>query len=766
MRNIAIITALLIGLQASSFGAVNLYVSPEGNDRNPGTLKKPFKTIEAARDEVRKLVEKGLKKDVEINLRAGTYTLNEPLLFDSRDSGTEKKSITYQAYKDETVIISGGSKLPAKWEKHEGNIWKLDLPEVKAGKLWFRQLFMEREGRVKRQTRARWPNLGKGMARTKGANNKERKYAIWQKFPVESIKPSDNAECQIFTSWVSSRARVTDGSEHNFSTETVPGNPHGATIAKKNQNIFFEHVYGFIDIPGEWYLDKNSGHLYLMMEDGADPNEVTFYTDRLDKLLQVTGTVEKPVVNMNFRKLRFRYSFWELPKIGFGDMWTGNYGTIEKGINWVRHVPLAIECEYFQNSGFEMCEVAHMGGSGIGFGRGVKNSRIVGCLVHDISAIGINIGWRTNASEDDGWVPYDRVLDKDVPKAWGGEAHIPGDNIITDNWVREPGQIYQGCAGIFLAFQRNFNISYNDVSTTPYGSIVHQHYDGEREKCISSYNHVHYCMRLLGDGGGIYTSVTDTGGHIHHNYVHDIMRFPGSISWANVGIYLDDRGHNCLVENNSLYNIINHEIQLHRSNGHTIRNNRGVKNIHFAALSKPEKNTIPDKEVQAVELTVEERRKVMDEVGPRKPYRDWLNANNPDAPIPPTGTIWVKPLKATASSHHEALIPANVADSYPSTRWSSKFTTSEWIMLELEKAEDISAVDLVWEVSYAIEYEIQVSKNGKEWETVFKETNGDGDKDVITFDPKEARYIRMMGLKRKTQYGFSLYTFNVFARKK
>lgn len=761
MNTPSVILLMFITLSVNVLG-VDLYVSPDGNDSNPGTRAKPFKSIESARDHVRELVAEGLKKDVQVNLRAGTYTLEKTILLGSNDSGTPKHAITYQAYKDEKVVVSGGRALPAKWEKHEGNIWKLNLPEVKKGKTWFRQLFMEKNGRVTRQVRARWPNEGKHMARTNKANNKEKSYGIWQTFPAE-IKESDNAECQIFTTWVSSRARVIDGSENSFRTITVPGNPHGATMPKKNQNIFFEHVYGFIDVPGEWYLDKSSGHLYLMIEENANPNEVTFYTDRINKLVQVTGSVDKPVVNVHFRKLLFRYSYWDLPEIGFGDMWTGNYGTVQKGINWVRHVPLAIECEYIQNCSFEECEVAHMGGSGIGFGRGARNSRIAGCLVHDIGAIGINLGWRTNASEDDGWVPYDRVLKTDVAKAWGGEEHIPESNSVLHNWVRRPGTIYQGCAGIFMAFNRNFDISNNDVSDTPYGCIVHQHYVGEREKCVSSYNRVHYAMRLLGDGGGIYTSVTDSGGHLHHNYVHDIMRFPGSVHWANVGIYLDDMAHNCLVENNSTHNIVNHEIQLHRGNGHTIRNNRGIKNIHFAALAFPEKNTIPDKEAQAVELTEEERRKVLAEVGPRKPYRDWLLANDPDRPVPPTGTVWVKPSKATASSHHDALIAANATDSYPATRWSSKFTNDEWIMLELDKPEKIAAVELAWEASYAIEHEIQVSKNGKDWKTVFKETEGDGGNDLITFDSVKCRFIRMMGLKRKTQWGYSLYAFNVFA---
>lgn len=56
------------------------YVSPEGKDKNPGTIKAPFKTIEKAQLKARQT-----KEDVIICLREGVYRLTETLVFTPQD---------------------------------------------------------------------------------------------------------------------------------------------------------------------------------------------------------------------------------------------------------------------------------------------------------------------------------------------------------------------------------------------------------------------------------------------------------------------------------------------------------------------------------------------------------------------------------------------------------------------------------------------------------------------------------------------------------
>jgi beta-glucanase (GH16 family) len=71
-------------------------------------------------------------------------------------------------------------------------------------------------------------------------------------------------------------------------------------------------------------------------------------------------------------------------------------------------------------------------------------------------------------------------------------------------------------------------------------------------------------------------------------------------------------------------------------------------------------------------------------------------------------------------------------------------------------------VVLYWEGAYSTQYEIQVSNNGQSWTPVFSETNGNGGTDTISFSTVSARYVRVYGTQRATQYGYSLFEFEVY----
>lgn len=107
-------------------------------------------------------------------------------------------------------------------------------------------------------------------------------------------------------------------------------------------------------------------------------------------------------------------------------------------------------------------------------------------------------------------------------------------------------------------------------------------------------------------------------------------------------------------------------------------------------------------------------------------------------------------------------------DGNPSTRWSSKDLDPSWMYIDLGKKYDIGKVMLIWETSYSSEYEIQVSNNAKDWETVYHTTNNMGDIENIELDDVNARYVKLFGIKRKfdlPDYGHSLWEMKVFEKK-
>src|SRR5437667_8138259 len=73
------------------------YVAPNGSDGNPGSLEKPFATLQRAQQAVRQQPAPLLTKTGGW-LRGGTYYLAEKLVFSSEDSGSQAAPVVYQAY--------------------------------------------------------------------------------------------------------------------------------------------------------------------------------------------------------------------------------------------------------------------------------------------------------------------------------------------------------------------------------------------------------------------------------------------------------------------------------------------------------------------------------------------------------------------------------------------------------------------------------------------------------------------------------------------
>jgi hypothetical protein len=120
----------------------------------------------------------------------------------------------------------------------------------------------------------------------------------------------------------------------------------------------------------------------------------------------------------------------------------------------------------------------------------------------------------------------------------------------------------------------------------------------------------------------------------------------------------------------------------------------------------------------------------------------------------------LKPATAS-SSEGSSTPPAAVNDGNPATRWSSAFSDPQWIRIDLQEVYDLTGVRIYWEASAAKSYEIQVSMNGTEWIRAYYTSGGDGGIDDITFQA-HARYVRIYSHSRTSQYGNSIWEFEVF----
>ena len=105
---------------------------------------------------------------------------------------------------------------------------------------------------------------------------------------------------------------------------------------------------------------------------------------------------------------------------------------------------------------------------------------------------------------------------------------------------------------------------------------------------------------------------------------------------------------------------------------------------------------------------------------------------------------------------------SNAVDGNGTTRWASESEDPSWIYVDLGATYSISHVKLYWETAYGKSYKIQVSNDHSNWTDVYSTTSGDGGLDDITFTTVNTRYVRMYGTERGTQWGYSLYEFEVY----
>ena len=111
---------LLANLQGRD---LNIYVSPQGSDEHgSGSKAKPWKTITKARDSIRqqKLIKK-TKGSVIINLKAGSYPINNTIYFGVQDSGKHDAPVILRSVDGPAKAVVTSGQNPLKWKMRKGD---------------------------------------------------------------------------------------------------------------------------------------------------------------------------------------------------------------------------------------------------------------------------------------------------------------------------------------------------------------------------------------------------------------------------------------------------------------------------------------------------------------------------------------------------------------------------------------------------------------------------------------------------------------------
>lgn len=553
-----------------SAGGKELYVSPRGSDSNPGTLRKPFLTIERARDAVRMLHHDGkLSVPVTVFLRGGTYALTAPLTFLPEDGGSAVCPVSYRGYKKERPVISGGESVTG-WREstRDGRrVWTVLFPGLKSGQVDFRELWVDGV----RRPAARHPNTGylKVLA-VPGASGK----TLWSDGSVNfQYAPGDiparwaysGAEVVVMNRWVESHLPV---SRVDTNARTVRFAKRSLFTLEMGDDYYIQNVPDALDSPGEWCLDRQRGELQYLPMSGEKIGKTSVVIPRLRQILCLEGDPEQGrfVEHITFEGITFSHSEWRLPDTlnfrkafsmadssALGGIADGGYPQAAYG------VPGAISAKGVRNMEINGCEIAHVGSYGIELSRGCQGNRILHCVLRDLGAGGVKIGETIIRP-----AANDRTCRNDVMNCFIGDG----------------GLVYHSGIGIWVAQSADNRIMDNTVHDFYYSGLsigwTWGYGPSAAEGNIIENNHVHHIGVLsngdgpiLSDMAGIYTLGVQPGTVIRRNIFHDIA----AVRYGGWGIYFDEGSTDILAEDNLVYRTTHGGFHQHYGKNNVVRNN-------------------------------------------------------------------------------------------------------------------------------------------------------------------------------------------------
>jgi hypothetical protein len=536
------------------------YVSPQGNDAALGSLEQPVVGISRALALAAEARKSGAQDRIRIVLRGGRYELMQPLVIDQNGLWP----LTIEAYPNEKPVLSGGVKLANNWtiETVDGReVWSQTLPEVAAGKWYFRQLWVNGQ-------RATVPVIPKngGFLQIKDLLIPEAdrsKKDAWQYsardafcFNRGDFQKKWHAMEDVYVissySWyhgyhtikeIDESSRTVRFHEETYSRPFLVAHPtHGRFIGEDfpgghDPETFYEpacyriyNVFEALSEPGEFYLDRKSGRLLYIPRPGEKPETAEVVAPRLKQLLVVKGAPGKWIEGIVVDGITFSHTEVSPEKhVGSGNNYQG------KG-------PAVIRFDAVSWSVIQNCEFSHLGETALEMINGSRDIDVAGNEFFDLGCGAIDT--------------YGAFGDKlDSAQITSGTTMRLR---ITDNRIRNGGRLFPGHAAVNLNKTRNSVVAFNEVSDFFFtgihlGARWGRDFDFSIVDNQVLNNHVHH----LGQGhwtgndmAAVYVNGVGLGVEIAGNVLHD---FNCTIYGAS-GVYLDGDASHFQVRNNLIYN--------------------------------------------------------------------------------------------------------------------------------------------------------------------------------------------------------------------
>ncbi len=560
------------------------HLSPRGRDSAPGTSSSPWATLAGARDQLRRLRAAGkISGLVTVQVHAGTYEQAKTVVFDPTDSFTH-----YAAAPGAKPVFDGGERLTG-WKVGQRNgrtEWTLDLPDVAAGRQFFRSLFVN--GR--RAPRARFPKFSPDAQGAKqvlriGEILEPEKDGLFDGRDTFKPRPGDvspawtslpDAEFVLLHFWVEERLPkpalnprtgwISFGRRSGLCLYEAYVNNHGRRDLAR---YYIDNLFEALTEPGEWYLSRETGRLYYLPRPGETPANTEIRAPRLHTFVRASGVVfgetgdrtdlhgTRHVRGLAFSGLTFRHADWYSPLAEIHmpghPIIEGHDQPIGGSPQAAVAVPGTLQFRAARDCAVTDCTIEHVGLHGLEFGPGCRECSAVSNQLHDLGAGGIRAG----GADLDGL----------------GDRRT-GDLRITDNHIHHIGRIFHQGIGVFLAFAANCTVAHNHIHDTCYTGISVGWAWGFRDTVTRNHriehNHIHHIgAGVLSDMGGIYTLGIQPDTVLRGNHLHDIW----SHDYGGWGVYLDEGSTGILVEHNLVHDTKDAPFNIHYGHENIARNN-------------------------------------------------------------------------------------------------------------------------------------------------------------------------------------------------
>lgn len=534
------------GIARNANAQSTYYVSPSGNDAWNGKstgwvsgTEGPLASLSIAVEKVQAEFLSNGTKDFRIVLRNGVHQLDKPILLTEKDAFR----LTIEAHEGEKPVISAG-KLITGWKRAKvngKNCWLVNIPEVKNGQFYFRQLFVNGQ----RAQRPRLPEKGfyeveDPLFGTTGTSGQQYADAARDRFifkdgDIKNWKNLTDVNLMVLHFWQEDYLPI---KEVNWEKREIVFNAKSYMAFTRshpyhvcgNAWYYADNVFEALDSPGEWYLDKPTGNLYYIPLPGEKMNETEVVAPVLSQILSVKGNESegKPAGNVHITGIDFRYS--EI-------VWNAHYGT---GNAYGNSGPALLSFRYARNCSVSECKFSGLGEYAVEIEGETQDIYITG---NEFRSLGAGAVKMRNCS---------RIF-------------------ITDNEIHSGGRIFHGAPAIVANVTRYCRFNHNHISDFYYNGITcsaARNLPGCYDNLIMK-NHIHDIGQgWLSDMGGIYLPGLQPGMVVRGNVVHDV----NSACYGGNAVYLDDHAQHIIVEQNLLYRT-NNVIVNFKGNENVVRNN-------------------------------------------------------------------------------------------------------------------------------------------------------------------------------------------------